>query len=64
MAEQLVVESTGEEPFSEPGDSGALVVEERTFQPVGVVCGGTRDYTVVTPISRVLKELGVRFAHG
>ncbi|MBK3625289.1 hypothetical protein JHN59_10605 [Streptomyces sp. MBT49] len=63
MADQMIVESVDGRPFSDHGDSGSLVVEEGTFNPVGVVCGGTEDYTVVSQISHVLDELGVSFAH-
>jgi hypothetical protein len=48
-------------PFSEPGDSGSLVVDEQTRRPVGLVCGGSPRFTIVTPLTRVLEGLGVSF---
>jgi hypothetical protein len=44
--------------FSEGGDSGALVVDALTNSPIGLVIGGARDRTYVSPIARVLNRFG------
>ncbi|MEI5525343.1 hypothetical protein WB388_32520 [Streptomyces brasiliscabiei] len=62
MVDQLIVESLDDgQPFSEEGDSGALVLEEGSQRPVGLVCGGTDEYAVVNRIEFVLDKLGVAF---
>jgi hypothetical protein len=57
--DQVIVDPRDRHPFSEPGDSGSLVFEEATRQPVGLLCGGTPRYTVVNRIEHVLDGLGV-----
>jgi hypothetical protein len=48
--------------FSARGDSGSLVIEEGTRQPVGLLCGGSPRFSIVTPIRRVLDVLDLSFA--
>jgi hypothetical protein len=61
LSEQFLVKGLDGVPFSESGDSGSLVVEERTRQPVGLLCGGSVRFTIVTPIHRVLETLALSF---
>lgn len=48
------------EPFSQSGDSGALVLDAQTHEAVGMVLGASRDLTFASPISMILSHLGVR----
>ena len=43
--------------FSAAGDSGSLVVNSKTAQPVGLLYGGNGTTTVANPIGTVLKAL-------
>ncbi|MBZ5705052.1 MAG: S1 family peptidase [Acidobacteriia bacterium] len=43
--------------FSAPGDSGSLVVDSDTAQPVGLLFAGTSTDTVANPIQDVLNDL-------
>lgn len=51
--DQLAVVGAGG-PFSQPGDSGSLVVDAVTRAPVGLLFAGGRDQTFVNPIDSVL----------
>lgn len=62
LREQLLVDPRDTRPFSEPGDSGSLVIEESTRQPVGLLCGGAPRFTIVNRITGVLDGLGVSLA--
>jgi hypothetical protein len=62
LREQLIVDPRDGRAFSEPGDSGSLVVEESSGSPVGLLCGGTPGYAVVNRIENVLDGLGLSFA--
>lgn len=47
--------------FSEPGDSGAIVIDETTSRPVGMIIGLTDGgVTVVMPLERIIQELGIK----
>lgn len=61
LTDQFLVTGLAGELFSERGDSGSLVVEEQTRRPVGLLCGGSPRYSIVTPIARVLDGLGLSF---
>jgi len=54
--EQLLIEGAG---FSLPGDSGALIVEEESHRPVGLLFAGSPSHTVANPIGEVLAALDV-----
>jgi hypothetical protein len=41
-------------PFSEGGDSGALAVDALSLRPVGLIIGGARDRTYLSPIGPIL----------
>lgn len=58
FTEQIFIEgATG--AFSEPGDSGSLVVDLETRRPVALLIGGEPRRSIATPIARVLAELEV-----
>lgn len=46
-------------PFSAPGDSGSLVVEEFTNRPLGLLFAGSFTHTIVNKMSNVLSRLNV-----
>jgi hypothetical protein len=45
-------------PFSQPGDSGSLVLDYER-RAVGLLFSGSDNVSVVTPIAHVLNTLGV-----
>jgi hypothetical protein len=47
-------------PFSAGGDSGALVVDALTNRPIGLIIGGARGRTYVSPLTRVLEHFNVQ----
>lgn len=59
----FVIDAQGQEPFSQDGDSGSLVVDAQG-QAVGTVLGASADYTLsyVLPIWPLLRRLGHRSA--
>lgn len=61
---QIIIESSTDEPFSEKGDSGALVVERGTQRAVGLLIGRDSDGTsgVANHITDVLQALNVALA--
>lgn len=62
MTEQILVRAVGGQSFSAGGDSGSLVVEEQTRRPLGLLCGGGPQLSVVNRIGAVLDALGLSFA--
>src|SRR5262249_8414880 len=58
---QLVIVGVGKKPFSQPGDSGSLVLEQATNRPVGLLFAGGNsngtDYTFANPIVNVKNAL-------
>ena len=46
-------------PFSDDGDSGALVVATAQKRPVGLLFAGSASHALATPIDRVLAGFGV-----
>lgn len=61
LSDQVLIQGIGGKPFSEAGDSGSLVVDERSSQPVGLLCGGSSRFTLANRIDQVLAGLGVSF---
>lgn len=57
--DQLVVIGAGGD-FSQPGDSGSLVVEGVVRAPIGLLFAGGRDHTFVNPIDRILTRFSGR----
>jgi hypothetical protein len=59
FVDQLLIKGIGTS-FSDGGDSGALVVTgSGTCQPVAMLFAGSPQYSLATPIDRVLQTLGV-----
>jgi hypothetical protein len=59
---QLLVRSTDERPFAAPGDSGALIVNEKN-EAIGMLWGTTpRGDGVACPIGPVLRTLDITLA--
>jgi hypothetical protein len=52
------VQSIGGDPFSEPGDSGSLVVTEDGQHAVGLLFGGSGPVAMIMPIDKVLVAFG------
>lgn len=46
-------------PFSSPGDSGSVVLEEFSNRPLGLLFGGSSTHTIVNKMSNVLTALNV-----
>lgn len=61
LREQIIVEPRDKTLFSDSGDSGSLVIEDSTKQPIGLLCGGTPTHSIVNRLSRVFELLGVSF---
>jgi hypothetical protein len=61
FANQLLIESdVAGEPFSQPGDSGALVVTE-DGAAAGIVCAQTARGTVVSPLVELFESRDLHF---
>lgn len=60
----LAVTPLTAQPFSAGGDSGALVLRNPGNAPVGLIVGGSRSVTAVTPISSILDLAGEPVATG
>jgi hypothetical protein len=58
LSQQTIVRGIST-PFSESGDSGSLVFDEQSQAPVGLLCGGSRRFSVVNRIDHVLDVLGL-----
>jgi len=60
---QIVIEEVNSEPFSEPGDSGSLIVDAEYHKPIGLLFGGSgnidRKVTYANPIELVLEYYNV-----
>jgi hypothetical protein len=61
LREQCLVRGLENMPFSQPGDSGALVIDETARRPVGLVCGGSARYSIMNRIRPVLDHYGLVF---
>lgn len=49
-------------PFSEPGDSGSLILDSPGTHPVGLLFAGDDSQTVANPIQSVLNRFGATVA--
>lgn len=58
---QVVVNSS---KFSAGGDSGSLIVNSTTAQPVALLFAGSSTTTIGNPIGDVVKQLGISFVGG
>jgi hypothetical protein len=54
FADQILIEGA----FSQPGDSGSLILDEE-HRPLGLLFAGSPTHTVANPIDAVLKALDV-----
>ena len=61
FVDQIGIIGTPETPsFSQPGDSGSLIVTNNSScNPVGLLFAGNDYYTIANPIGEVLTQLGV-----
>jgi hypothetical protein len=60
-----LVHGDGGDPFSQPGDSGSLVVTEDGTAAVGLLFAGTGgEASFILPIETVLNSLGVTLVSG
>lgn len=62
FAEQIIIRSLTEQPFSRPGDSGSLILERRSNNAIGLLFAGSDSHTVANHIQAVLDALAVRLA--
>jgi hypothetical protein len=62
LSDQVLIRGLDRKPFSAPGDSGSLVVEDSSNQPLGLLCGGSPRFTLANKIQAVLDGLGVTWA--
>ena len=56
---QIVIKGINGEPFSDQGDSGALIVERNTPRAVGLLFAGSSSHTLANHISDVFQTLNV-----
>lgn len=56
---QVRIQSAGEAPFSQPGDSGSLIVTANGLQPVALLFSGGGLDTFATPIGAVMDALKI-----
>jgi hypothetical protein len=59
FVDQILI-SGGRKEFASGGDSGSLVVDRKSKQPVGLLFGGLGRFAVANHMSDVLKHLGVK----
>ncbi len=56
---QIVIGGNSDSTFSDSGDSGSLIVDEKTNEPVALLFAGSGTFTIGNPIKEVLKAFGV-----
>jgi hypothetical protein len=59
FVDQIAVRGTGTNAFSSSGDSGSLIVDAQTLEPVGLLFAESRSLTIANPIDLVLPHFGV-----
>ena len=57
--DQLGIQGVGSTPFSQGGDSGSLVVDAVSLEPIGLLFAGGGGQTFANPIDAVLSHYGV-----
>jgi hypothetical protein len=55
----IAIKGAGSVPFSQGGDSGSLIVDAVTLNPVGLLFAGDNNFTWANPIDSVLDYFGV-----
>jgi hypothetical protein len=56
--DQIEIEGEGG-PFSRPGDSGSLVLDFETREPIGLLFAGIGNFSFANPIDEVLNRLAI-----
>ena len=59
---QILIRGLSEQSFSEPGDSGSLILQRSTNQAVGLLFAGSPSHTIANHIQGVLDALNVQLA--
>lgn len=57
--DQIAIQGVGAAPFSQPGDSGSLIVDAVDLEPVALLFAGGSMLTFANPIDKVLNHYGV-----
>lgn len=57
--DQISIMGVGSAPFSQGGDSGSLVVDAVSLEPVGLLFSGGSLLTLANPIDKVISHFGV-----
>ena len=60
---QILVEGVKEE-FANAGDSGSIIVDEQSQQPVGMIFAASGKYAIACPLSKVLELLEAQLSKG
>jgi hypothetical protein len=62
LKNQIMIIQIGDKPFAEHGDSGSLVLIKgtRDYAALGMVVGGMRGFTFVTPMCDILRAVGCK----
>ena len=58
FTDQIIIVG-GRKSFSDAGDSGSLIVEQKSKRPVGLLFGGSDTHTIANHIEDVLEQLSV-----
>ena len=58
FTEQVLIVGTGGS-FSQPGDSGSLIVDRKTQRPVALLFAGSSSHTIANHLDDVVQALGV-----
>jgi len=58
FADQIIIVG-GTKSFSDAGDSGSLIVEQKSKRPVGLLFAGSDSHTIANHIEDVLQQLNV-----
>jgi hypothetical protein len=59
---QMIVKGLSGQPFSDQGDSGALILERNTSRAIGLIIAGSPSHTIANHIGDVLQALNVSLA--
>ena len=57
--DQIIVQGIGGRTFSQPGDSGSMIVSTGSCQPVGLLFAGSATHTIANVIGNVHSQLGI-----
>lgn len=60
--DQIIIQSTNQEPFSDSGDSGSAIVSRESRRIVGLLFAGSVSHTIANHIDDVLTALNVTLA--